>query len=149
MIKYPYSLAASSNFNYSQLFEQEANDLADVFLKHSAKDAVLIFQTGHWGARSFHGNCYEHPLIDPPPPEDFNGYHWSQIPVLNSYYKTILKQRISSDRLVILDTAEMLAARIGCRVDYVHFTHSRFPFSPNWRIWQLLQNVLTSFHSSR
>ena len=49
-----------------------------------------------------------------------------------------LKAAIPEDILLTLKTANMVSQRQGCRVDFLHYTHPKFSFSPDWRTWQLL-----------
>ena len=143
--------------DFVTLFEQEANDLVDTFLSGGrtvdsktapVPDRVLIYQTGQWGMINYSEDCKLKPHDTlPARPEMVRGrdqldrYYWELIPLLNEAYVRVLKQRLNSSQLLLLDVADMHSMRYSCRTNYIHF-HSSAVGSPAARVWQLLYNSL-------
>jgi len=131
----------------------------DSMLEH-LKRPLIIYETARWGSLDYTEECATTPFVQTQQPNTSHGilvnttlnhkkepislapFHWSSIPAVNSAMLEELKAAIPEGILLTLKTANMVSQRQGCRVDFLHYTHPKFSFSPDWRTWQLLWNLL-------
>ena len=156
LVSYPFG-RATKHSNLTNLFNNEAAALAATFLKYSKPNTVLIWQSAHWGNLKVSGRCEERPSSEPIEPEkniqyvnkfgDTVSFHWDKIPKLNEAYRHYLTHSLSPlKRVLLLDTAELMSSVPNCRKDYIHFVDENLRWSPTWRVWHLLMNLLIAYH---
>jgi len=141
--------------------EKRKHDEHTSKVSEHTKRPLIIYETGRWGSLDFTEKCEPNPLKDVQPPNTSHGklvktvvlrgqnisiqpFHWGSIAALNSAVLKELENRIPKDILLTLNTANVTSMRQGCRVDWLHYQHPKFSYSPDWRTWQLLWNLLES-----